>query len=188
MNKIINILVVDDSPTMRQMLINMMSGHPSLRVVGEARHGEEAVRLTQRLKPDVISMDIHMPVMDGFDATKEIMQVQPTPIVVVSGSFEHSETSVAFESIKRGALAVLQKPPSFDHPDYPRCRDRSQAPRLRSHRAPNLDVEGPADRRALRHRSRQVTTASLCAVWSRDTTCRTCATRDVPSCSSCSSW
>ena len=146
----IEVLVVDDSPTIRRMLVNLLTASPCLIVTGEARDGAEAVRLTHRLKPDVISMDIHMPVMDGFEATREIMRTQPTPIVVVSGSFEHSELDVAFDAIQAGALAVLQKPPTPDHPDYTRCRDELVA-----------TIEAMSDVVVIHHRPPQVRTGPL---------------------------
>jgi two-component system chemotaxis response regulator CheB len=106
----VRVLVVDDSPTVRELLVRMLQSDPGIRVIGMARDGEEAVRLTGQLHPDVITMDIRMPRMDGFQATKRIMQSVPTPIVVVSASVESEELKITFNAIRAGALTVVEKP------------------------------------------------------------------------------
>ncbi|MBN1285270.1 MAG: chemotaxis-specific protein-glutamate methyltransferase CheB [Anaerolineae bacterium] len=115
----LRVLLVDDSPTARRLLANIIDAAPGMEVVGEAVNGRDAVRLVEELRPDVIAMDLVMPVMDGLEATREIMHATPTPIVVISASLEHRETDVAFEAINRGALAVYQKPPGPADPEYP---------------------------------------------------------------------
>jgi two-component system chemotaxis response regulator CheB len=75
----INVLVVEDSPTVREFLIHILHQDPDIQVVGTARDGQEAVQLVQRTKPTVITMDINMPRMNGFEATRCIMAIQPTP-------------------------------------------------------------------------------------------------------------
>lgn len=119
----INVLVVDDSVAARQLITHILSESESLTVVGEAWNGEIAVQMARKLKPDIISMDIHMPVMDGFAAVREIMAAQPTPIVVVSGSLDNSELDIGFNSMRAGALAVIQKPPAPGHPEFAALRD-----------------------------------------------------------------
>jgi two-component system chemotaxis response regulator CheB len=115
----LRVLVVEDSPTARMLLVNILRSDPELEVVGEACDGVEAVELTQVLKPDVVTMDICMPRMDGLQATKEIMITVPTPIVVVTASTQAREVQVAMQALRAGALTVLQKPrgpgtPHFD--------------------------------------------------------------------------
>ncbi len=120
----IRVLVVDDSPTVRELLVAMLQEDPAIRVVGVGRDGQEAVELAARLRPDVITMDIRMPRMDGFQATKRIMQHTPTPIVVVSASVEAEELKITFNAIRAGALTVVEKPSGPAGPGYSAIRDQ----------------------------------------------------------------
>lgn len=120
----IRVLVVDDSPTVRELLVHMLQGAPDLQVVGVARDGMEAVQLATRLRPDVITMDIRMPRMDGFQATKQIMQQVPTPIVVVSASVESEELKITFNALRAGALTVVEKPRGPVGPAYEAIREQ----------------------------------------------------------------
>jgi two-component system chemotaxis response regulator CheB len=88
---------------------------PELEVVGGARDGGQAVELAERLQPDVILMDVHMPVMDGYDATRLIMERSPRPIVMATASTSLFDTRSAFRALEAGALMLLDKPPGpFD--------------------------------------------------------------------------
>ena len=91
---------------------------PDMLVVGEARDGREAVALTQKLRPDVVTMDLHMPRMDGLAATKEIMITAPTPIVIATGSTAAGEVATAHARAAGRALAVLRKPPGPGAPGH----------------------------------------------------------------------
>ncbi|MHB1937188.1 MAG: chemotaxis-specific protein-glutamate methyltransferase CheB [Acidobacteriaceae bacterium] len=115
---LINVLVVEDSPVVREFLVHVLSSDPSIRVVGTARDGEEALDAVRRYRPDVITMDIHMPNMDGLEATRHIMETDPTPIVIVSGSTDPNETAMTFRAMEAGALAVLMRPNGIGHPDH----------------------------------------------------------------------
>jgi two-component system chemotaxis response regulator CheB len=106
----IGVLIVDDSPTVRAVLRRLIDGVSDLHVLGEASNGEQAVEQTIRLSPDVILMDIEMPVMDGFAATERIMAVRPTPILVVTSKANRNQVRTSFEAIRRGAIEVIPKP------------------------------------------------------------------------------
>ena len=115
--KPIRILVAEDSATIRHYLVTLLGETPGLEVVGQARDGEEALQLTRELKPDVVSMDINMPRLDGFEATRRIMSESPTPVVVVSGLVE-KDIDLSFQALEAGALAVVEKPPDRRNPAF----------------------------------------------------------------------
>ncbi len=114
----IKVLVVEDSPVVREFLLHILASDPEIEVVGTASDGEAAVDAVSQKKPDAITMDIHMPKMDGIEATRRIMETRPTPIVIVSGSSTADEVTLAFRAMEAGALAVAQRPWGLGHPDH----------------------------------------------------------------------
>jgi two-component system, chemotaxis family, protein-glutamate methylesterase/glutaminase len=122
--KIIRVLVVDDSPLIYKILTTMLEDVPDIEVVGQALNGQDALRLTKRLKPDVILMDIHMPKMDGLAATQKIMSLQPTPIVVLSNISQSTDANLAFNVIQAGALTVIEKPRGLALKDFEAVRSQ----------------------------------------------------------------
>jgi two-component system chemotaxis response regulator CheB len=114
----IRILVVEDSRVAAELLTHVLNDDRRLRVLGVAVNGEEAFEAAQRLKPDVITMDIHMPKVNGFDATRKIMETCPTPIVIVSGCDSVDEVATTFRAMEAGALAVVRRPVGMGHPDH----------------------------------------------------------------------
>lgn len=114
----IRVLVVEDSAVMSEFLSNILNSDPALRVIGRARDGMEALQAVRSLKPDVVTMDITMPVMDGYEATRRIMETDPVPIVVVSVSVHPKELATTFRALEAGALAAVQKPAGIGHPDH----------------------------------------------------------------------
>ncbi|HEY3699517.1 MAG TPA: chemotaxis-specific protein-glutamate methyltransferase CheB [Spongiibacteraceae bacterium] len=108
--KRIDVLVVEDSAAMRELLVHILNQDPELNVIGTAVDGEQAVDMVRRKRPDVITMDLHMPRMDGIEAVRIIMENTPTPIVIVSGSSEPTEVAETFRAIEAGALALVEKP------------------------------------------------------------------------------
>ena len=119
----IKVLIAEDSTTVRELLVALLNGAPDIEVIGEAKNGREAVEMCMALRPDIIAMDIQMPVMDGFEATKEIMIQQPTPIVIVSGHYDVREVEVSMQALRAGAVAVLPKPKGVDAPDFQELSD-----------------------------------------------------------------
>ncbi|WP_203246242.1 protein-glutamate methylesterase/protein-glutamine glutaminase [Sporosarcina beigongshangi] len=102
-------LVVDDSAFMRKLISDFLSGHPDIEVIGTARNGQEAVEKVRTLKPDVVTMDVEMPIMNGLEALKEIMDKHPVPIVMLS-----STTKIGAENtilaMEYGAVDFVAKP------------------------------------------------------------------------------
>src|SRR5665647_334280 len=116
--KLIKVLVVEDSPVVREFLVYLLGSDPDIRVVGTVNNGEQALEAVKRHHPDVITMDIHMPKMDGLEATRRIMETDPTPIVIVSGSTDPHENTKMFRAMEAGALAVLARPTGIGHSDH----------------------------------------------------------------------
>jgi two-component system, chemotaxis family, protein-glutamate methylesterase/glutaminase len=106
----IKVLLADDSVVVRAVLRDIFHATDDIAVVGEAENGKEAITLTEQLKPDLIVMDIMMPIMDGLTAIEVIMARFPTPILVLSATMDDREVKHAFTAIKKGALDVMEKP------------------------------------------------------------------------------
>ncbi len=112
--EIVRVVVCDDSLVAREMLATILASDASIEVVGQAKDGVEAVEMVSRLRPDLVTMDIHMPRMDGLKATEQIMAFTPTPILVVSTSVYGEGMGLAFEALTFGALDVVKKPEPSD--------------------------------------------------------------------------
>ena len=108
----IRVVVAEDSPTARHLLVAMLESDPELKVVGEANNGRQAVELVERLSPDLVTMDVEMPEIDGLAATQQIMMRRPTPIIVISSQVRERAVALSFEATRAGALLVLPKPES----------------------------------------------------------------------------
>ena len=116
--KHVRVLVVDDSATSRLLLVEILRADEEIEVVGQAADGVEALAMVKRLSPDIVTMDVHMPGLDGFAATKRIMVEAPTPILIIT-SVDARTLSISLEAVRAGALAVHAKPadpsaPGFD--------------------------------------------------------------------------
>ncbi len=101
------VLITDDNDFQRLMLRQLFAADPQIDVIGEATNGAEAVELTEQLKPDLITMDICMPGMDGFEAIERIMHAHATPILVITS---RGDAETAYAAISKGALEVFPKP------------------------------------------------------------------------------
>lgn len=123
----IRVVVADDSPTARALLVALCEQDPDITVVGEAEDGAQAVHLTQRLRPALVLMDVHMPGVDGLEATKTIMRDTPTPIIMVTGGTASSDVEPGLSAIRFGALTVVPKPAGPGLPGHKPSADRLTA-------------------------------------------------------------
>jgi two-component system chemotaxis response regulator CheB len=106
----VRVLVIEDSATVRGRICEVIASDPALEVVGEASDGKRGIELCKDLRPDVVTMDMMLPVMTGLAATEYIMAYCPTPILVVSSSFNRGELFRTYEALAAGAVDVLEKP------------------------------------------------------------------------------
>src|SRR5438105_12292287 len=106
----LRVLVVEDSLTVRRQLRAILEADAEICVAGEAEDGKRAIELCQSLRPDVITMDMTMPVMSGLSACEYIMAYCPTPILIVSASTNRGELFKTYDALAAGAVDVLEKP------------------------------------------------------------------------------
>ena len=106
----IRVLVVEDSLTVRKRLCEVLATDPEIEIVGEAEDGKRAIELCDELRPDVITLDLILPIMTGLTATEYIMAHFPTPILIVSASTNRGELFKTYDALKAGAVDVLEKP------------------------------------------------------------------------------
>lgn len=116
MNHPIRVLVVEDSDTVREHLCSIIEADPRLTVAAAVVSGEAGLDALRRVRPDVISLDIRLPGMDGFEFTRRVMAEWPTPIVVASSSIATSELNITMRALEAGALTVVEKPRAPGHP------------------------------------------------------------------------
>ena len=106
----IRILIVEDSVTQREILHKVLESDNEFAVVGEARDGSRAVEMVKEHQPDVVLMDVHMPKMDGIEATRQIMSQCPVPIVIVSATLQKRDIDHGLAALEAGAVSIVQKP------------------------------------------------------------------------------
>lgn len=153
----VRVLIVDDSGFFLRRVTEMLSGDPRIEVAGTAVDGRDAIKKTRELKPDVITMDIEMPVMDGITAVRRIMAIQPTPVLMFS-SLTHEGAQATFEALEAGALDYLPK--NFD--DISNNRD--EVGRILRSRVWTLGVRGlPKKTRQTKDKSTSSTPATAVA-------------------------
>ena len=113
----IKVLIVDDSQTVRFILSEILLSDPDIQLIGSAGNGEEALSILERKKPDIITMDINMPGINGFEITRRIMETNPVPIIIVSSYCNPEDAQMTFKAIEAGAVGILEKP-SIGHQNF----------------------------------------------------------------------
>src|SRR6201992_1970972 len=120
MDRKLRLLIVDDSAYNRRNIADIFLGQLDVEIVGKAADGEEALRLVGMLRPDVITLDLEMPRMDGFTFLRILMTKMPTPVIVVSS---YSQKENVFKALELGALDFVAKPDRYADPDLAAIRD-----------------------------------------------------------------
>lgn len=115
----LRVLVADDSALMRRLISNLLESDPGIEVIDTARDGQEAVQKVAALRPDVVTLDVEMPRLNGLDALSQIMQQHPTPVVMLTGLHD---ADVAIEALERGAIDFVLKPSGTISVDMHRIR------------------------------------------------------------------
>jgi Chemotaxis response regulator containing a CheY-like receiver domain and a methylesterase domain len=110
MSNKIRVLIVEDSQVVRELLKHIIGSDPRFEIVAAVESAEECLSMLDAARPDVISLDIRLPGMNGLDATLQIMAKRPTPIVVVAANVDDDELNIAMNALRAGALAVVEKP------------------------------------------------------------------------------
>lgn len=110
MKQTLRILIVDDSALVRSALRELLESDPDIHVVGEAENGRQALLLATSLHPDVITMDVRMPVMDGLETTEQLMAYNPTPVLAITSLYSRDDVDISFKMLGAGALEVMEKP------------------------------------------------------------------------------
>ncbi len=118
----IRVLVVDDSAFMRKVISDMINTDPHMKVIEKARNGKDAIKKTRELKPDVVTLDIEMPGMDGLSALEEIMRTNPTPIIMLS-SLTQAGAEQTVRALSLGAVDFIPKPSGQISLDIDKVRD-----------------------------------------------------------------
>lgn len=120
----IKVLVVEDSAVMQLLLVHLLKNDPAFEVIGTANDGDEAVAFVAHRKPDVVLMDVHMPKMNGIEATRQIMASHPVPIVMASATLQQEEVSLTFLALEAGALAFVDKSARVGTPGFDQAIQR----------------------------------------------------------------
>lgn len=114
----VRVMIVEDSLVVRELLRYIVSRDPRLELVAAVASGEEALAVIGGARPDVISMDIRLPGIDGLETTRRIMAERPTPIVVIADAVEDSSLHISMNALRAGALSVVEKPVATTHAGY----------------------------------------------------------------------
>lgn len=130
----IKVLIVDDSAFMRKLIQDFLSEHPSITVVGTARNGEDALRKINKLSPDVITLDIEMPIMNGLQALEKIMKEHPVPVVMLSSTTQEGADNT-IQAFALGAVDFVAKPSGAISMDLYKVKEELQEKVLSARKA-----------------------------------------------------
>ena len=114
----IRILIAEDSPVVQRTLVTLLRAEDGIEVVGVAENGVQAVELCCALRPDLVTMDVFMPVVDGLEATRAIMECCPTRIVIISSLVNDADLNTSFEAMRAGAVEIIEKPRGLSGRSY----------------------------------------------------------------------
>ncbi|MDD5717788.1 MAG: chemotaxis protein CheB [Sulfuricurvum sp.] len=114
----IRLMIVDDSAATRELLIYALASEPDIELAGIASDGEEAVTLSKRVHPDIILMDINMPRLNGYEASRQIMEENPVPILLMTATWDIKEVEEKIKKMHLGVLGSFEKPYGPGHPRY----------------------------------------------------------------------
>jgi two-component system chemotaxis response regulator CheB len=124
----IKVLIVEDSIVGQELLTQLINKDPTLKVIHKVKSAEDALIFLETATPDVISIDINLPGMDGYQLTRRIMDSNPIPIVIISGNYSSTDIHKSFKAIEAGAVSILQKPKGPADPQFSKMSDN-----IRSH-------------------------------------------------------
>lgn len=119
----IRVLIAEDSPLIAIIMRELLSQDQEIKVVGWAKNGREAIELRNSLQPDVITMDLDMPILNGLEAIKTISSTCPTPILVVSQKIESRDSALAFEALRSGAVDIMAKPSGYGEKGFQKIKE-----------------------------------------------------------------
>jgi len=120
----IKVLIVDDSRTEQLFLSQILLEDESITIVGTAYDGQSAIDAANRFSPDIITMDLNMPGMNGLEATRHIMRTKPVPILIVTADTSMNSAENAFKLVEVGAVGLIEKPSAFSHADHAQSSKR----------------------------------------------------------------
>ena len=116
--KKINVLLVEDTAVQRELISYLLESDPNIDVIARVNDGDEAIRILERIEPDVILMDVNMPNKNGFEASAEIMENYNIPIVLMSATWDMTDIKKVVNNMELGVVTVINKPPGIGHPDF----------------------------------------------------------------------
>ena len=162
------VLVAADSSTDRRLLVALLESDPDFMVIAETDNGVEAVDLTVRLEPDLVAMDLDMPLMNGIEATRAIMERCPTRIVILSANETGQDLGRGADALKAGALTVVPRP---DHPNSSQFNTRREMflemVRTASRKVPGLGKDPRYQERPERGERRETVDPTFGTTWLR---------------------